>query len=66
MEYTLEGVNANAYNIMGYVSHAMRECRKPCIEIDGYFINATSGDYNHLLATSMKILDGLNATQEDL
>jgi hypothetical protein len=58
--YDLVGVDGNAYCVMGYVARAMRECKKPKTEIDAYHKDATSGDYNHLLAASIAMIDLLN------
>jgi hypothetical protein len=62
--YDLVGVNANAFNIMGYVARAMRECKKPKAEIDAYYADAKSADYDHLLAVSMEMVDKLNEIEE--
>ncbi|GMO25265.1 MAG: hypothetical protein Pg6A_12590 [Termitinemataceae bacterium] len=58
--YDLVGVDGNACCIMGYVARAMRECKKSKAEIDAYRKDATSGDYNNLLAVSVAMVDALN------
>jgi hypothetical protein len=45
---------------MGYVAKAMRQCRKPKAEIDAYYKDAMSADYNHLLAVSEDMVEKLN------
>jgi len=54
IEVELVGQDGNAFNILGLVQKAL--CRKnvPQAEIDEYFAEATSGDYNHLLAVTME------------
>jgi hypothetical protein len=59
--YDLIGVNGNAYSVMGYVARAMRECDKTTAEISAYRKDAMSSDYDHLLAVSVAMIDGLNA-----
>ncbi|MDR0835267.1 MAG: hypothetical protein LBN11_01630 [Tannerella sp.] len=58
--YDLLGVNGNAFHVMGYVAHAMRECRKTKSEIDAYYADAKSDNYDHLLAVSLEMIDKLN------
>ena len=69
--YTLVGINGNAYNIMGYVRDAMHDANMTNKDIDAYVKDATSSDYNHLLAVSCEMIDrvneilGLNDYDED-
>ena len=69
--YTLVGINGNAYNIMGYVRDAMHDAKMTSYDIDAYIKDATSSDYNHLLAVSCEMIDrvneilGLNDYDED-
>jgi uncharacterized protein (UPF0264 family) len=58
--YDLAGVNGNAYSVMSYVARAMRESKKSKAEIAAYYKDAMSGDYNHLLAVSVAMIDSLN------
>lgn len=58
--YSLIGIDGNAFSILGYVKNAMRECKHSKEEIDGYFADATSDDYNHLLQTSIEMIEVLN------
>lgn len=69
--YTLIGINGNAYSIMGYVRVAMDDANMTNDDIDAYIKDATSSDYNHLLAVSCEMIDkvneilGLNEYDED-
>ena len=69
--YTLVGINGNAYNIMGYVRDAMHDANMTNDDIDAYVKDATSSDYDHLLAVSCEMIDrvneilGLNDYDED-
>lgn len=48
------GVNGNAFNILGICTSAMRKYQLPKSEIDTFFKEATSGNYDDLLCTVMK------------
>lgn len=69
-KYDIGGINGNAYCIMGYVSTAMaQECEAMGWdaaalkkEKDAYLADAMSGDYNHLVAVSRKMVDRINKT----
>lgn len=69
--YTLIGINGNAYSIMSYVRDAMHDANMTNKDIDAYVKDATSSDYNHLLAVSCEMIDkvneilGLNDYDED-
>lgn len=69
--YTLVGINGNAYSIMGYVRDAMHDAKMTSYDIDAYIKDATSSDYNHLVAVSCEMIDrvneilGLNDYDED-
>lgn len=60
MKYDLVGQDGNAYAIMGYTQRCMRAEKFTKEEIDAYLKEATSGDYNHLLATSYEFIDQCN------
>lgn len=62
-EYTLVGVNGNAFAIMGYVVRAMKLERKSKDEIDAYIRDAKSSDYTHLIAVSVDMCEELNNRQ---
>jgi len=55
----LTGQDGNAFFILGRVQGAAKRAkpRVPREEIDAFQKEATSGDYNHLLATCMKWFD---------
>ena len=69
--YTLVGIDGNAYSIMGYVRDAMHDANMNSYDIDAYIKDATSSDYDHLLAVSCEMIDrvneilGLNDYDED-
>ena len=69
--YTLVGINGNAYSIMDYVRVAMDDANMTNDDIDAYVKDATSSDYNHLVAVSCEMIDkvneilGLNEYDED-
>lgn len=50
----LTGENGNAFSIMGRVCSEMRRAKLPASELDAYTAEAMSGDYDHLLATTMR------------
>jgi len=54
IDVELTGSDGNAFAIMGTVQKAMRRAGVPREELDQYFAEATAGDYNQLLATTMK------------
>lgn len=62
-EYTLIGVDGNAFAIMGYVVRAMKLEHKSKDEIDAYIRNAKSSDYTHLIAVSVDMCEELNNRQ---
>lgn len=50
----LIGKDGNAFAILGQVQKALRKHRIPQEEINQYLKEAMSGDYDNLLATTMK------------
>ena len=50
----LTGRDGNAFSILGDVRRALKKGGVPQDEVNSFFSEATSGDYNHLLATAMK------------
>jgi hypothetical protein len=50
----LVGEDGNAFAIMGRVQQALRKAGVERAELDAYFAEATSGDYDHLLQTTMR------------
>jgi len=59
-EYTLVGVDGNAFSVMGYVKKAMRQSGMSKEEANKYQNDAMRGNYDQLICLSMKILDALN------
>lgn len=66
-QYTLVGVNGNAYCIMGYVLRAMRECYSIGYDSafdkaaqDEFIKNAESSNYDNLVCVSANKIDELN------
>jgi hypothetical protein len=53
----LTGHDGNAFAVMGAVQREMRRARVPKEEIDEYLSEATAGDYDHLLQTTMRWVD---------
>jgi hypothetical protein len=52
----LVGQDGNAFFILGRVQGAMKRAGLSKEQIKEYMDEATSGDYNHLLATTMKFV----------
>ena len=53
----LTGEDGNAFAILGRTTHALREAGLDKDEIDQYYAEATAGDYDHLLQTTMRWVD---------
>jgi hypothetical protein len=53
----LVGEDGNAFSILGRVTQAMRRADVPKAERDAFVEEATSGDYDNLLATCMRWVD---------
>jgi hypothetical protein len=53
----LIGTDGNAFAVLGAVLRALRAAGWTQEERDAFRVEATSGDYNHLLGTVMKYLD---------
>ncbi len=51
------GEDGNAFSIMGSVTQALKRAGADKEYIDKYKTDATSGDYDHLLAVSMDYVD---------
>jgi hypothetical protein len=54
VEVQLVGQDGNAFAVMARVSQAMRRAKVPKEEIDKFFEECKSGDYDHLLRTCME------------
>lgn len=50
----LSEIDGNAFSIMGAVTKQLRRAGATKEERDEYFREATAGDYNHLLTTTME------------
>lgn len=59
-QYSLVGLDGNAFSIMNYVKKAMQETKFSRDEINTYLQEAQSKDYNHLLAVSCAVIDNCN------
>jgi len=57
VEVQLTGVDGNAYVIMGVVASALRKAGVSQEEIAEYHKEATSGNYDNLLQTTMRWVD---------
>jgi hypothetical protein len=57
VQVQLAGEDGNAFAILGRTAQALRRAGVPQEEIDDYFAEATSGDYDHLLQTTMGWVD---------
>ena len=53
VEVELVGTDGNAFALIGKVQKALKEAEVSKEELDEFFNEATSGDYNHLLQTCM-------------
>ena len=54
IEVQLVGTDGNAFAWLGKVQKALKEAEVSKEEIDSFFNEATSGDYNHLLRICME------------
>ena len=54
VQVQLSGEDGNAFAILGRTAAALRAAGVPSEEIDAFFAEATSGDYDHLLQTAMR------------
>ena len=57
IKVNLEGVDRNAFNILGVVGKAMRRGGVSQADRNTFFAEATSGDYNRLLQTVMRTVN---------
>ena len=55
IEVTLIGEEGNAFSILGRVQRALREGGVPDSEVREFLDEASSGDYDHLLATVIEV-----------
>ncbi len=54
IQVQLTGQDGNAFAILGRTTGALRQAGLAQDEIDDYVAEATSGDYDHLLQTTMR------------
>lgn len=54
IEVELVGRDGNSFAILGAVQKALRKAGVNAEEIKQYYEEATAGDYNHLLRTTME------------
>ena len=59
-KYDLQGINGNAFNVLGYVTRAMRREGYSREEIKDFREIATSSDYDFLLCLCMEKIDKIN------
>jgi hypothetical protein len=52
IEVKLVGEDGNAFAIMGRVMNALKSAGVSKEEVDAYYAESTSGDYEHLIATA--------------
>jgi hypothetical protein len=57
VQVQLTGQDGNAFAILGRTAAALRAAGVPAEEVDSFFAEATSGDYDHLLQTTMAWVD---------
>jgi hypothetical protein len=57
VQVQLTGEDGNAFAILGRTAGALRRAGVPQAEIDEYLAEATGGDYDHLLQTTMGWVD---------
>lgn len=60
MKYNLEKIDKNAICVIGYVTHAMRECGEDKHDIYAYTIEALRSTWDHLWRVSEEVIDKLN------
>ena len=57
VQVQLSGEDGNAFAILGRTAAALRAAGVPQEEIDAFFAEATSGDHDHLLQTTVAWVD---------
>jgi hypothetical protein len=57
IEVQLTGNDGNAFAIMASVSSALKKAGATKEQLDAYYSESTSGDYDHLLRTAMKYVN---------
>ena len=59
-QYSLIGIDSNAFYILAYVAKAMKKENCSQQEIENYRQDAESDDYQHLLFVSQEMINKLN------
>ena len=57
VKLNLNGVDGNAFSILGAMHKVLRKAKVPQADIDAITKEATDGDYDHLLQTVMLAVD---------
>lgn len=57
IDVQLTGQDGNAFMILGLVTRAMKNAKLTKAQIDEYRDEAMSGDYDHLLQTTMRYVN---------
>ena len=57
IKVTLLDEDGNAFMVLGRVRKAMRRANVPYEEIEAFYKEATSGNYDHMLQTVMKTVE---------
>jgi hypothetical protein len=57
VQVQLTGEDGNAFAVLGRTATALRAAGVPQEEVEAFFAEATSGDYDHLLQTTMAWVD---------
>ncbi len=53
----LTGTDGNVFAVLGRVQQALERAGVPAVEVSEFMADATSGDYDHALATCMAWVD---------
>ena len=57
VQFQLVGIDGNAFSILGTAQRAARKAGLSKEQIEEYVNEATSGDYNNVISTTMKFFD---------
>ena len=60
------GIDGNAYSIMGWADRTLKRAGASKAYRDAYMAEATSGDYDHLLATTVAYATNELGGQDDI
>lgn len=64
-KYDLQGIDGNVFNIIGYVTQAMRREHYSREEIIKFRETAILGDYDFLLCAALEKIDEINKKVEE-